>query len=204
MEKTIDEIRQDLNNLLRDEIMLRKNGQYVSKEIFLACEIYPTNLNGYESIEEYLNDVTVGLIYNNINSKIDYDDDKLTIYSDYLSINIEKYSDLNINIYSLLVTLALDEVNHTHFFIDQFSSALFNYCHTIKDVNLMYDFLEDISNVGILGKKMRKFLLELLIKYRSLLSTGKSRDEQRDYVETEVNKIRVKTRNIEEYCKQMK
>ena len=203
MEKNIDEIRQSLGKILRDKIMLRKNNQYVSKDIFLSCEIHPTNLKEYDSIDDYLNDITIGLIYNNINSKLDYENGKLTIYSDYLNIDIDKYKDLNVNIYSLLVTLSLDEVNHTHFFIDQFTSALLNYCHTIPEVNLMYDFLEDISNIGFTGKKMRKFLLELLIRYRSLLSNGKSKNEQRDYVEIEVEKIRVKTKNIEKYSKQM-
>ena len=210
MEKTIDEIRKELDLILRDEITLRNfNHNYISKtiskELFLKSEVHCTKgLDRYDTIEDFLNSVTVGLIYNNVNSRIDKENGKITIYSEYLDINLKKYEDLDVDIYGLLVTLAIDEANHTHFFVDQFASALFNYCHTVPEINLMYDFLEDISEVGIIGKKMKKLLSGLLINYRSKLANKKPREEQRDAVETEINKIRIKTRNIEKFSKQIK
>ena len=210
MKKNIDEIRQDLSLILRDEITLRYhnpnyNSQTISKSSFLKYEVsYIKGITKYDSIEDYLDSVTIGLIYNNINSRIDYEDGKMIIYSDYLNINLKKYEELNINMYGLLITLAMDEANHTHFFVDQFASALFNYCHTIPEINLMYDFLESISKVGLVGKKMRNLLGKLVIDYRSTFANNISRDEQRDSFEAEINKIRKKTKNIEKYSKQMK
>jgi hypothetical protein len=209
MEKTIEEIKQDLSLVLRDEITLRhRNTNYASQTIpkttFLEYEVnYIKGISNYDTVEDFLDSVTVGLIYNNINSRIDYEEGKLTIYSDYLNINIKKYEKLNVNMYGLLITLAMDEANHTHLFIDQFASALFNYCHTIPEINLMYEFLEDIGRVGLVGKKMRNLLFGLVLDYRNKLVSDLSRDEQRDSFETEINKIRKKTKNIEKYSKQV-
>ena len=192
----IDEIKKYLRENLRDEILL-ENNMLMDKNNYVEGVVTESRLSEYNTLTDFLDSTTKGVIFNNVNSRIKYSNQDINISSEYFEIDMNIYQSLNVNIYALLITLSLDDLNGTYFFIDQFASSLFNYCHSISEVYLMENLLDDMADIGQTGRKMKLLLSNLIVTYREQLLNSKSRDEQRNVFEIEINKVRKKTKSIE-------